>query len=61
LEGSDNEAEEVNDMGIPTYAGETLAPETIAELRAMWDQLRSDAISDADRHEIDEIFSRQMP
>jgi hypothetical protein len=38
-----------------------LSTDTEQELRALWDQLREDAISEADRHEIDEIFARQMP
>ena len=33
----------------------------LEELRALWDRMRQEAISDADRHEIDEIFARQMP
>ncbi len=48
-------------MGTITHPNPALTPDTIDELRALWDQMRSDAISEADRHEIDEIFSRQMP
>jgi len=33
---------------------------TLDELYAMWDRLREEAISEADRHEIDAIFSRQV-
>jgi hypothetical protein len=36
-------------------------PQTVAELRDLWDRTRAEAISDADRHEIDAIFARQMP
>lgn len=38
-----------------------LTPETVDELRALWDRLRDEAISDADRHEIDEVFARRLP
>jgi RNAse (barnase) inhibitor barstar len=38
-----------------------LSAENVAELRALWDRMREEAISDSDRHEIDEIFARQMP
>ncbi len=38
-----------------------LSTESVEELRALWDRMRQEAISDADRHEIDEIFARQMP
>ena len=38
-----------------------LSTESVEELRALWDRLREEAISDSDRHEIDEIFARQMP
>ena len=38
-----------------------LSTDTVQQLRALWDQMRDAAISDADRHEIDEIFARQMP
>jgi hypothetical protein len=31
------------------------------DLQALWDRMRAEAISEADRHEIDEIFSRQLP
>ncbi len=30
-------------------------------LEALWDQMRAEAISEADRHEIDAFFSRQLP
>ncbi len=32
-----------------------------AALRRTWDQLRGNATSDAERHEIDALFSRVMP
>lgn len=38
-----------------------MSPENAEELRALWDRLRLEAISNADRHEIDAIFARQMP
>ena len=38
-----------------------LSAESVEELRALWDRVRQEAISDAYRHEIDEIFARQMP
>jgi len=38
-----------------------LSTDTVQEIRALWDQMREDAISPTDRHEIDEIFARQMP
>lgn len=38
-----------------------LSPETVEELYALWDQLRAAAISDSDRHEIDDVFARQLP
>lgn len=37
------------------------SPQTVEELYALWDQLRADAISESDRHEIDDIFARQLP
>jgi hypothetical protein len=30
------------------------------DLQALWDQMRAEAISEADRHEIDAIFSRYV-
>jgi hypothetical protein len=38
-----------------------LAPETVEDLYLLWDRVRAEAISDSDRHEIDEIFARQLP
>ncbi len=35
--------------------------ESIEELYALWDRLRDEAISDSDRHEIDQIFARHLP
>jgi methylphosphotriester-DNA--protein-cysteine methyltransferase len=49
-------AEEVTDMTTLE-----LSTESVEELTALWDRLREEAISDSDRHEIDEIFARQMP
>jgi hypothetical protein len=37
------------------------SPETVEDLYALWDQLRAAAISESDRHEIDDIFARQLP
>jgi hypothetical protein len=34
---------------------------SVDELYALWDRLRREAISEADRHEIDDIFARQLP
>jgi hypothetical protein len=34
---------------------------TDAEVRALWDALRTEAFSDSERAEIDAIFSRQTP
>ena len=34
---------------------------SVDELYALWDSLRQDAISAADRQEIDDIFARQLP
>jgi hypothetical protein len=48
---------EVTDMTTLT----DLTPENVHELLALWDRLRDEAISEADRHEIDEIFARQLP
>jgi hypothetical protein len=48
---------EATKMTAPT----DLTPETVDELRALWDRLRDEAISDADRHEIDEVFARRLP
>jgi hypothetical protein len=48
-------------MGTLTDLRRTLSPEDVTDTIALWDQLREAAISDADRHEIDEIFSRQVP
>jgi hypothetical protein len=48
---------EVIDMTAPT----DFSPQTVEELYALWDQLRADAISESDRHEIDDIFARQLP
>jgi hypothetical protein len=47
--------------GEPDMTTLELSAESVEELRALWDRLREEAISDADRHEIDEIFARQMP
>ncbi|MGE0818532.1 MAG: hypothetical protein AB7O74_07690 [Candidatus Nanopelagicales bacterium] len=48
-------------MGTLTDLRRSLAPQDVADTIALWDQLREAAISDADRHEIDAIFSRQLP
>lgn len=48
---------EVIDMTATTDLG----PESVEELYALWDRLRAEAISESDRHEIDDIFARQMP
>jgi hypothetical protein len=37
------------------------SPETVEDLYALWDRLRAEAISESDRHEIDDIFARQLP
>jgi hypothetical protein len=42
-------------------ASTDLTPETVEELYALWDQMRAEAISDSDRHEIDDVFARQLP
>ena len=34
---------------------------SVDEIYALWEQLRLEAISEADRHEIDAIFARQVP
>ncbi len=34
---------------------------SVDELYALWDSLRQDAISAADRQEIDDVFARQLP
>ena len=44
----------------PTGDLEGLSPEELADYYALWDRLRLDAISESDRHEIDEIFSRAV-
>ncbi len=44
-------------MTAPTEMG----PETVEELRALWDRMRVEAISESDRQEIDDIFARQLP
>lgn len=33
----------------------------VQELYALWDRLRTGAISESDRQEIDEVFARQLP
>ncbi len=48
---------EVIDMTATT----DFSPETVEELYALWDRLRAEAISESDRHEIDDIFARQLP
>lgn len=48
-------------MGTLTDLRRSLAPQDVTDTIALWDQLREAAISDADRHEIDAIFSRQLP
>jgi hypothetical protein len=48
-------------MGLLTDLRRSMTPEEVSELVGLWDQMRDAAISDADRHEIDEIFSRQVP
>jgi hypothetical protein len=53
--GSD--LEEVTDM---TALIDTTVT-SVDELYALWDSLREDAISAADRQEIDDIFARQLP
>jgi len=53
--------EEVHSMGTLTDLRRSLAPQDVTDTIALWDQLREAAISDADRHEIDAIFSRQLP
>jgi hypothetical protein len=53
----DSDEKEVIDMTVTTE----LSPETVEELYATWDQLRAEAISESDRHEIDDIFARQLP
>lgn len=42
-------------------ASTDLTPETVEELYTLWDQMRAEAISDSDRHEIDDVFARQLP
>jgi len=49
--------EEVTDM---TALHEFTAT-SVDEIYALWEQLRLEAISEADRHEIDAIFARQVP
>jgi hypothetical protein len=39
---------------------ETDARQNVDELYALWDRLRDEAISEADRNEIDAIFSRHV-
>jgi hypothetical protein len=48
-------------MGTLTDLHRSQAPDDVAELIALWDRMRDAAINDRDRHEIDEIFSRQVP
>lgn len=48
-------------MGTLTDLRRSLAPEDVAGTIALWDQMRAAAISESDRQEIDEIFSRQVP
>jgi hypothetical protein len=48
---------EVIDMTATTE----FSPETVEDLYALWDRLRAEAISESDRHEIDDIFARQLP
>jgi hypothetical protein len=59
--GPTADREEVSRMGTLTDLRRSMAPDDVAELIKLWDSLREAAISDADRHEIDEIFSRQLP
>ena len=44
----------------PTGDLEGLRPDELAAYYELWDRLRLDAISESDRHEIDEIFSRAV-
>ncbi len=37
------------------------SPEMVEDVYALWDRLRAEAISERDRHEIDDIFARQLP
>jgi hypothetical protein len=53
--------EEVHSMGTLTDLRRSLTPEDVADTIALWDRMRAAAISEADRQEIDEIFSRQVP
>jgi hypothetical protein len=53
----DTDLEEVTDM---TALIDTTVT-SVDELYALWDSLREDAISAADRQEIDDIFARQLP
>jgi hypothetical protein len=36
-------------------------PDSVDEMQQLWDRLRADAVSQADREEIDAVFSRSMP
>ncbi len=47
-------------QNYPTGVLEGLSSEELAEYYALWDRLRGDAISESDRHEIDEIFARAV-
>ncbi|HET7902024.1 MAG TPA: hypothetical protein VFL59_12635 [Candidatus Nanopelagicales bacterium] len=42
----------------PTGVLEGLSPEELAEYYATWERLRANAFSEAEVHEIDEVFSR---
>lgn len=44
----------------PTGVLEGLSPAELDEYVAWWERLRREAISDADRHEIDEVFGREV-
>ena len=35
--------------------------EQLADYYATWERLRDNAFSESEKHEIDEIFSRQLP
>jgi hypothetical protein len=48
---------EVIDMTATTE----FSTDTVEDLYALWDRLRAEAISESDRHEIDDIFARQLP
>lgn len=44
----------------PTGDLEGLDPDQLAEYYALWDRLRDSALSEGERHEIDEVFSRVL-